>query len=287
MARILSRAGVSDKGSVRESTRHRESLAVSLWREISDDPNSAAALELRQRTLDDALCPGIDDRVAYLVTLAAGKSVLDVGVVDHAPDALHSDDWKWLHAEIAQSASHCLGIDVLEDEVLALQEQGFNVRVADIVTVELNESFDVIVAGEVIEHLGNPAGLFEAARRCLRPGGVLVITTPNPFYVNRVWHNWRSRVTDNVDHIALFWPSGVAELAERAGLRLRAYRPVRRSTAPEALKGKLFHRLGPLWRWMKLSPLTEAETIIYEVEYRHFGNERGRLEPGRQQAGST
>lgn len=42
-----------------------------------------------------------------------------------------------------------------------------------------NSTFDVVTAIEVIEHLENPRHLIREATRLLRPGGVLVVTTPN------------------------------------------------------------------------------------------------------------
>ena len=40
-------------------------------------------------------------------------------------------------------------------------------------------SFDAIIATEVIEHLENPRAAFREFHRLLRPGGTLVVTTPN------------------------------------------------------------------------------------------------------------
>ena len=40
-------------------------------------------------------------------------------------------------------------------------------------------SFDTIVSTEVIEHLENPRAVFREFRRLLRPGGALLLTTPN------------------------------------------------------------------------------------------------------------
>lgn len=42
-----------------------------------------------------------------------------------------------------------------------------------------DESFDVIVAAEVIEHLENPRAVAREWFRLLRPGGTLLISTPN------------------------------------------------------------------------------------------------------------
>jgi 2-polyprenyl-3-methyl-5-hydroxy-6-metoxy-1,4-benzoquinol methylase len=40
-------------------------------------------------------------------------------------------------------------------------------------------SFDVIVSSEVIEHLENPRAMYRDLFRLLKPGGLLVVTTPN------------------------------------------------------------------------------------------------------------
>jgi 2-polyprenyl-3-methyl-5-hydroxy-6-metoxy-1,4-benzoquinol methylase len=49
-------------------------------------------------------------------------------------------------------------------------------------------SFDVIVAAEVIEHLENPRFVAREMFRLLRPGGALILTTPNN-------ESWRSLVS--------------------------------------------------------------------------------------------
>jgi ubiquinone/menaquinone biosynthesis C-methylase UbiE len=43
-------------------------------------------------------------------------------------------------------------------------------------------SFDVIVAAAVIEHLKDPAEMLGESSRVLKPGGILIITTPHPFW---------------------------------------------------------------------------------------------------------
>ncbi len=45
--------------------------------------------------------------------------------------------------------------------------------------------FDVVVSQEVIAHVADQAGYLDRAARALRPGGHLIITTPNRFVVER------------------------------------------------------------------------------------------------------
>jgi SAM-dependent methyltransferase len=44
-----------------------------------------------------------------------------------------------------------------------------------------DETFDVVVAGEVLEHLADPRAFIEEAFRVLRPGGTFVGSVPNAF----------------------------------------------------------------------------------------------------------
>lgn len=44
-----------------------------------------------------------------------------------------------------------------------------------------DETFDVVVAGEVLEHLADPRAFIDEAFRVLRPGGTLVGSIPNAF----------------------------------------------------------------------------------------------------------
>jgi SAM-dependent methyltransferase len=74
-------------------------------------------------------------------------------------------------------------------------------------------SFDVVVAGEVLEHVRNPAALVGEARRVLQPGGVFVGSVPNGFRLkNRLRFlagRWPER---DPTHLHLFSPGDLRAL---------------------------------------------------------------------------
>ena len=68
----------------------------------------------------------------------------------------------------------------------------FNVVEADIESVKLpfdDESFDAILFTEVLEHVGirHPLGIISDMRRTLKPGGVLIFSTPNVCNISNVY----------------------------------------------------------------------------------------------------
>ncbi len=192
------------------------------WNALSADPNSSTVVERRAHVLAAAWRPRVDDRTRFIADRARGRRVLDIGCVAHDDARMASEDW--LHRHIVDAASNCLGVDVLPEGVDAMVEAGYNA-----VTVDLSDNpnalageplFQLIVAGELIEHIGDLNMLFEVATKYLTADGELIITTPNPYAPSRVRAGRRGAIWENVDHIMYAFPSGVAELAERHGLLL-------------------------------------------------------------------
>lgn len=106
-------------------------------------------------------------RIELILNECRNKKVLDVGCGGMGGR---------LHASIKSVAEEVVGIE--KDEDLAKRVGGETV-VADAMDFDLNEKFDVIVAGELIEHLDNPAGFLKSVKKHLRPNGRLILTTPN------------------------------------------------------------------------------------------------------------
>ena len=84
--------------------------------------------------------------------------------------------------------------------------------------------FDVVFAGDLIEHLSNPGLFLEAAKRALKPGGLLLVTTPNCF---NMW-NVLSKITHyepvvNKDHTCYFNEKTIRQLYGKNGWEVEEF----------------------------------------------------------------
>jgi SAM-dependent methyltransferase len=87
-----------------------------------------------------------------------------------------------------------------------------------------DESFDVVVMGEVLEHLADPRAAVANVRRVLRPGGRFVGSVPNAFRLKSRLAYARGRYPADWDptHLQLFTPEALRRLlADFAEVEIR------------------------------------------------------------------
>lgn len=177
-----------------------------------------------------------------------GKSVLDIGA---------ARSFKTLHKLIREAASETLAIDLDAATVRAMIAAGVPAVVGDAQQFDLGRRFDVIFAGELIEHLDDYRGFFSAVRAHLNPDGRLILTTPNAFrFMNFVYRLGRTPAPVNTDHMVWFCETTLTQLMERnrfeilhmgyvghktAGrLRAAVAAPIRRLLPPRLAYSTLF-----------------------------------------------
>lgn len=238
------------------------------WWEASSNPNSPEALAYRREQLSSARKEPVTGREAYLARLARGKRVLDIGSVDHLIGGTRDDPS--LHALLCQVAAACRGVDVVAEGVVAMRNAGHDVVQADVLKPDFGSrvggEWDLIVAGEVIEHLDYPAALLLNVRPLLVGGGRLTLTTPNPYCLRLVRAFLRGDVIENVDHVTYLFPSGVAELADRCGFILDRWRGARHDFGrSEPMRRRLADAAA---RWA-FCPEAACSTLVYELVVDH------------------
>lgn len=170
------------------------------------------------------------NKVEYIQTLCRDKTVLDLGCIRHSAGFAISDP-NWLHKKIKDVAKKVIGIDYLTEEVKKIRGLGYDIRYGDVTKpLPLEETFDVIVAADLIEHLTNFKGFFKNCLRFLNEEGCLIITTPNPFYTDQFHYvAFKEQFVMNPEHTCWIDPYAMIQLTARFGLELQDIRYIKPS----------------------------------------------------------
>lgn len=189
--------------------------------DLRSECSEPLSAEYRARYLHAVPAAPSVERVSYIVELCRGKRVLSLGAsgpldaaIRKAADVYHGVD------KSAVGATH-IDLDAIPNELM---------RFARIV--------DVVVCGEILEHLSNPGKLLDVLH-CLRCP--VVISVPNAFM--EIGSSWLKKGIENVndEHVAWYSYRTLKTLVERHGFRI-----IR-------------------WEWYNGPPMT-AEGLIFEVE---------------------
>jgi len=161
-------------------------------------------------------------REKWILDHCRGKIVLHLGAADWPFTRDRIQHGEWLHAKITDVATRCLGIELNAEAVaeLAAKNGVTNLVAGDCEQLGLLglEPADVIVAGELIEHLPNPGFMLRGMRLLLRPGGILLITTANAHCLRRTLLALSGHESVHPDHIAFHSHRTLSHLAAMHGL---------------------------------------------------------------------
>ena len=132
-----------------------------------------------------------------------GRRVLDLGCRDGALTRTYVE------------GNDVVGVDADREALAAAADLGIETHWADLdQPLDFPDaSFDVVVAGELLEHLRDPAPLVAEVRRVLRPGGTFVASVPNAYRLKRRLLFLLGRPPDDdPTHLQMFAPSDVRAL---------------------------------------------------------------------------
>lgn len=118
----------------------------------------------------------------YIIPLIKNKKVLDLGFLGEDK----SVDFSNLHNLVLKySKKSSLGVDIHHKRIDYLKSKGNNVLTDDVTqlneVIKLNKKFEVILCGELIEHVDDLGAFLDTLKKPLSAKGIIIITTPNIF----------------------------------------------------------------------------------------------------------
>jgi SAM-dependent methyltransferase len=173
---------------------------------------------------------GYFSRWNFVLERCRGRSVLHLGCIgetDASPeDKLQAFRAKRvLHPHLVAAAREVIGVDIDADAVdLLRSELGLDgMVVADVEhldRVELDRTFEIILCGDLLEHLSSPGLVLHGVRRFMKPASELIVSVPNPFGLLANLRFTLGRFRDGAQHVAAFSKFNLVTLLERHGLQI-------------------------------------------------------------------
>ncbi|MCE3294349.1 MAG: Methyltransferase type 11 [Crocinitomicaceae bacterium] len=185
----------------------------------------------------------------FILELAKGKRVLDVGCVGQ--DLSYSEQ-DWLHNKLQKTALSVDGVDINREGIAALNDKGYNILHID----ELKEKqlrYDLVVIGDVIEHVDNLCEFLNFYKEFLTENGRIVITTPNPFSFRQNLSVFLYKIPSvNQEHTCWLDPITFVEIANRCELKIERFAWLGEYTKAQNFQQKVIYGISRLfYGWRK------------------------------------
>jgi len=215
---------------------------------------------------------------AELEMVGAGKKVLEIG-----PGSGHLTE--------ALAKRNCQVTCIEIDEKLTSIARSFCQRmiVADVERVNLEdafpgERFDVILLGDVLEHLKHPEMILLKLRDYLQPAGYLVMSLPNVAHasvrlalLNGDFNYSEEGIIDRT-HLRFFTLATIVALSREAGYKIRELRRTRVGVFNTEVKLSIENIAVSVLRKLMRDPEATTYQFIFAAEPRQENQHSGRLE---------
>lgn len=183
-------------------------------------PKKTAMIAFKKKKLKGFIV----SREKVILELCKSKTVLHLGCADYPFSAERHITGTLLHKKLCEAAKTVLGVDCNAKGIDFLRSLGYeNLLVGDVENLDvlhLTEKYDVIVAGELLEHLSNVGKFFENIHGVMNKNSILIITVPNGHSIKGFARSLWGNELVHPEHVCYFTPATIDHLCERYGYQV-------------------------------------------------------------------
>lgn len=164
-------------------------------------------------------------RFEHLLNLTKDKRIVHFGFADHIPLIKEKIERnQWLHKLLINNTKLCVGIDIDKNSVDHLVNEFSiqNIYALDIENDEIpaeivNEKFDYLILGEVLEHTDNPVQFLKSIHAKFNLSTkAIIITVPNAYDISSLNEIRFHKEFINTDHRYWFTPFTLAKVLSQS-----------------------------------------------------------------------
>lgn len=161
------------------------------------------------------------NRIDYITNASVNKTVLDLGCFDETA-LIKEESVNYLFKRISEVCENHIGVD--NSELLPAHGLSFaeNIKIISGDVYELdqlglrNYNFDLVIAGELIEHLSDTLRFFRNMKRDFA-GKRLICSTPNATSFSNMVLSLVNRESCHIDHYQIYSYKTLNTLCKKAG----------------------------------------------------------------------
>jgi len=165
----------------------------------------------------------VSDREGFLIGYSKDKNVLHIGCVG-TRDIKTNESF---HEKLSSVSNNCVGLDINSQGIKDLKSKNTQFKIIEKSAEDLtdhdieDENIDLIILGEVLEHIGNPEKTLKAIAN-LKNKPEIIITVPNAFG----WRNFISMFLSHkeitrLDHYCYYSYTTLNTLINDCGLKMK------------------------------------------------------------------
>jgi len=169
-------------------------------------------------------------RDEFILELCRGKKVLHIGACDAPYTEEKIQQGNFLYGKIDSVCSSQVGID-LDDKAIS-QISKMDYPRSEVVKYDMNldgkpefiKGVDILIMGEVIEHIMNLEVCLKNIKQFIGPETKLVISTPNFLTFSKIIYSLLGKEYQHPDHNVVFTHKTLSTLLSKTGYKVVDYR---------------------------------------------------------------